>query len=641
MDISPTSSSAALHPHAHVAHDHAHHEEELGFWRKYVFSTDHKVIGIQYGITGLLFLFFGFCLMMLMRWQLAYPGQALPVLGPLLRYLCGDQMVLADANGNIGVMSADLYNSFGAMHGTIMVFLGVVPVGFAAFGNYVVPLQIGAPDMAFPKINMASFWSFFAGGVLMCLAFFLPGGSAKSGWTSYPPLANIADQPQPDQLAAFLQPIAPLLTGQTLWLIGMVFLITSSLLGAVNFITTIIQLRAPGMTWMRLPFFCWAQLITAYILLLAFPPLEAAGVMQLMDRVAGTSFFSPSGLVVNGQMVIQSGGGSPLLWQHLFWFLGHPEVYVLILPAMGIVADVIANNTRKPMWGYKAAVFSALVIGFLSFIVWAHHMYLTGMGTKVAAFFQTTTILISVPSVIILTALLISLYGGSIRFTTPMLFATAFLPMFGIGGLTGIPLAFSSLDLYLHDTYYVIAHFHYVVAPGTIFAIFAGIYYWFPKVVGRSMNDFWGRVHFWGSLIFINGLFMPMFLQGMMGMHRRWYDGGVSYPITSGQTVFGLTGLQWNPVMSWSAWMLGLVQIIFIVNFVWSIWRGRKVSRNPWNATTLEWAAPSPPPHGNFDTPIAVHRGPYEYNAPGAKDEFVMQCEPVSASAPAQVAAYH
>ena len=416
---------------SHPGHgeDHAHHEHpEPGFWEKYIFSTDHKVIGIQYGLMSLSFMLFGFFLMLLMRWQIAHPGVPVPVFGPLLEKILGQPAAH-------GAISPDLYNSFGAMHGTIMVFLGVVPLAFAAFGNYVTPLMIGAPDMAFPKLNMASFHVFFLGGVVMLVSFFIPGGAAQAGWTSYSPLASTIPT-----------------HGQAFWLVGMVFLITSSLLGAVNFIATIIQLRAPGMTWMRMPFFVWAQFVTAFILLLAFPPLEAAGVLQLMDNVAHTSFFLPTGLAVGGQLANISGGGSPLLWQHLFWFLGHPEVYVLILPAMGIVAEVISNNTRKPIWGYKSLVYSALFVGFLSFIVWAHHMYLTGMGQKIATFCQTTTMIISVPSVIILTCLLLSLWGGSIRLNTPMLFALGFLPMFGIGGLTGLPLGLAATDLYLHDT---------------------------------------------------------------------------------------------------------------------------------------------------------------------------------------------
>lgn len=591
--------------------EHAHARQSV--WARYVFSTDHKMIGIQYGLTALVFMLFGFFLMLGMRWQLAYPGQPLPLLG---RFFNPQHPFLPG-----GVMSADLYNSFGAMHGTIMVFLAVVPLAFGAFGNYVVPLQIGAPDMAFPRINMASYHAYFWGGVLMLASFLVPGGSAKSGWTSYSPLANVADT----QAMAPTVVFHPIFNGQTMWLIAMVLLITSSLLGSVNFITTIIQLRAKGMSWMRLPFFVWAQLVTAFLLLLAFPPLEAAGVMQLMDRLAGTSFFVPSGLYVGGKLLEASGGGSPILWQHLFWFLGHPEVYVLILPAMGIVCEVIAVNSRKPIWGYRSLVFAAIAVGFLSFVVWAHHMYLTGMGAKVSTFFQTTTVLISVPSVIILTALLISLWGGSIRFTTPMLFAAAFIPMFGIGGLTGLPLAFSAIDLALHDTYYVIGHFHYVVAPGTIFALFAGIYHWYPKITGRKMSEFLGRVHFWPSLLCMNGIFLPMFLQGMAGVHRRWYDGGGTLASPTYEFVRG--AIHWNEFMSISAFVLAVAQVPFIINVFASIWKGERVGDNPWEATTLEWATPTPPPHGNFEGPIEVARGPYEYSVPGHERDFLPQWE--------------
>jgi cytochrome c oxidase subunit 1 len=495
-----------------------------------------------------------------------------------------------------------------------MVFFGIVPIAFAAFGNFVVPLQIGAPDMTFPKINMASFHCFFVSCIIMLASFFVPGGAAKSGWTSYPPLAGVADMGDN---------FHPFLNGQTLWLVGMIFNITASLLGSVNFIATIIQLRAPGMTWMRLPFFTWAQFVTAWLLLLAFPPLEAAGVMQTMDRAFGTSFFMPTGLIVNGQLSEWSGGGSPILWQHLFWFLAHPEVYVLILPGIGMVAEIIANNTRKPLYGYKAMVGAIFVLGFLSFIVWAHHMYMTGMGAKVAGFFQTTTIMISVPSVILITALMLSLWGGSIRFTPPMLFATAFLPMFGIGGLTGIPLAFNAVDLYLHDTYYIIGHFHYVVAPGTIFAIFAGIYYWFPKATGRMMNNGLGHLHFWPSLIAMNGIFAPMMLQGMAGVHRRWYDGGITYEGIIKPVI------HWNNFMSVSAFLLCAAQLPFIINFCYSIFKGKKVPNdNPWDSTTVEWDTPSPPGHGNFTKEIAIYRGPYEYSVPGADKDFTPQTEP-------------
>jgi cytochrome c oxidase subunit I len=586
----------------HTETAHAHHED-LGFWRTYIFSVDHKVIGIQYAITGLLFLLFGFCLMMIMRYQLAFPGQPIPLIGG---WFGPDK-----APG--GVMLPEFYNQLGAMHGTIMVFLGVVPLAVGGFGNFVMPLQIGAPDMAFPKLNMMSYWVYFLGGLTMLSSFFVPGGSAQSGWTSYAPLSVIATM------------------GQTVWLFGMVFLITSSLLGSINFIVTIVQLRAKGLSYMRLPFFVWAQLVTSFLLLLAFPPLEGAAILQLMDRLAGTSFFLPSGLVVSNQALttmtgvatgaVRSGGGNPILWQHLFWFLAHPEVYVLILPALGIVSEIIANNTRKPLWGYRAMVYSVVFLGFMSFIVWAHHMFMTGMGTAMSAFFQTTTMIISIPSVVILTALLLSLWGASIRFTTPMLFALAFLPMFGIGGLTGLPLGLAPSDIHLHDTYYVIGHFHYVVAPGTLFALFGGVYYGFPKATGRKMNDLLGRIHFFGSFICINLVFMPMFIQGLGGMNRRMYDGGMQYAHNAGL-------LKWNLVIGFAAWGLGLFQIPFIINFFSSIKWGAVVDRNPWEATTLEWSAPSPPGHGNFLTEPIVYRGPYEYSVPGAPADFTPQFEP-------------
>ncbi|MDP6152165.1 MAG: cbb3-type cytochrome c oxidase subunit I [Phycisphaeraceae bacterium] len=573
-------------------HDHGHHEHELPWIRKYVFSTDHKVIGIQYGVTSLISLFFGFGLMMAMRYQLAYPGQSLGIFNT----------IFGDTFAPDGVIAPEFYNQLGAMHGTIMIFLGVVPLSVGAFGNFIVPLQIGAGDMAFPKLNMFSYWCYLPGAVVMLASFFFEGGAAQSGWTSYPPLTQ-----------------ANPFWGQTLWLVGMVFLITSSLLGAVNFLVTIIQLRAPGLTFWRLPFFVWAQFVTSVLLLLAFPPLEAAGVLQLMDRIADTSFFNPDGLVFNNEVQAFAGGGNPLLWQHLFWFLAHPEVYVLILPAMGIVGEIIANNTRKPLWGYKLLVYSAMFLGFMSFIVWAHHMYMTGMGTTIGAFFATTTMIISIPSVIILTCLLLSLWGTSIRFNTAMLFSLAFLPMFAIGGLTGLPLGLPASDIHLHDTYYVIGHFHYVVAPGSIFALFGGVYYWYPKATGRKMSEVLGKLHFWPSLIFINGVFLPMLFMGLHGVSRRLYD--------HTQYVHALEAQGWNTIISWSAWLLALAQIPFIINFVISL-RGEKVSDNPWQATTLEWSAPSPPPHGNFTKTPHVHREPYDYR-PDAPEGFVSQTQPM------------
>jgi cytochrome c oxidase subunit 1 len=502
---------------------------------------------------------------------------------------------------------------FGAMHGTIMVFFGVVPLGFAAFVNFVTPLQVGAPDMAFPKLNMWSFWLFFISGVIMVASFFLPTGAAQAGWTNYSPLAATIQMNSDSHFW----------TGQTQWLFAMVFNISASLLGAVNVLTTVINLRAKGLTWMRLPFFTWAMFVIAFLLLLAFPPLEVAALMQLSDQVFGSSFFLPTGLYTKEAGLLNvSGGGHPVLFQHLFWFLAHPEVYVLLLPAIAIVAEVIPCNTRKPLWGYKSMVYGLLTLGFLSFIVWAHHMYLTGMGSVVATFFQFTTVLISIPSVILLTCLMISLWGGSIRFPVPMLFATAFLPMFGIGGLTGLPLAFTFIDLYLHDTYYVIAHFHYIVAPGVIFGLFAGIYHWYPKVTGRMMGTKLGHLHFWPSLIAMNVLFAPMFIQGMAGFHRRWFDGGKVFEMTSHKYFY------LNEIISWGAWGLGIAQLPFIINFFYSAFAGKKVtSDNPWNATTLEWNTPTPPPHGNFLTEQVVYRGPYEYSVPGADKDFSPQWE--------------
>ncbi len=570
--------------HGHADHDHSHHD--LPFWKKYIFSQDHKIIGLQYGWTALLFLLYGFGLMLLMRWQFANPGQPLPLIG---NWFPESQMIG-------GVMLPEFFYQLGAMHGTVMVFLGVVPLAVGAFGNYLVPLQIGAPDMAFPKLNMMSYWLYFVGGVIMFASFWVPDGAAQSGWTSYPPLSILAGQ------------------GQTVWLVGMAFLINSSLLGSINFITTIVQLRADGLSFDRLPFFVWSQFVTSFLLLLAFPPLMAASVLQLFDRLFGSSFFMPTGLVVNDQVSAVAGGGNPVLWQHLFWFLAHPEVYVLILPAVGIVGEIIACNTRKPLYNYKALVYSAIFVGFMSFVVWAHHMFLTNMGTTMNTFFQVTTMIISIPSVIILTVLVLSLWGGSIRFNTPMLFAVAFLPMFGLGGLTGLPLGLAATDIHLHDTNYVIGHFHYVVAPGTIFALFAGIYHWFPKMTGRKMNETLGKIHFFFSLILMNCIFAPMLIQGLIGVLRRMYD-----PM---QYAHAQPAQPLNVFISISAGLLAIAQIPFIVNFFWSLFAGQKVEENPWQATTMEWTAPSPPSHGNFVTPPQAHRGPYEYSAPGCKKDF-------------------
>jgi cytochrome c oxidase subunit 1 len=497
--------------------------------------TDHKTIGLQYFATAMVFLLVGFLLMLLMRWQLAWPTSPLP---PAFAAVVGA------TNAPGGYMAPEFYNQLVAMHGTVMIFLAVVPLLTGAFGNYLVPLQVGARDMAFPRLNAASYWIYLAAGLLMLAAFFVEGGAANSGWTSYPPLAVMAAR------------------GQDFWLLGILLLGVSAMLNSVNIITTVVQLREPDLRLMRLPFLVWAQLVAALLLLLAFPPLQAAGILQLLDRTAGTSFFLPTGLLVSG-VPLQgvSGDGNPLLWQHLFWFLAHPEVYVLILPAIGIVSEIIPRFTGRPLWGYRGMVASVLFIGVMSMIVWAHHMFLTGMGTTLGAFFQVTTMIISVPSVVLITSLMLSLWGGSIQFTTPMLFALAFLPMFGIGGLTGLPLGLAASDVMLHDTWYVVGHFHFLVAPGTVFAIFAGVYYWFPLVTGRTLNHRLGVAHFWGSLLTMGAIFVPMFTLGLRGVNRRLYDAGLQYAHAQGT-------LPIQAHMTWAAVALGVAQLPFLAALV-------------------------------------------------------------------------
>jgi cytochrome c oxidase subunit 1 len=557
--------------------------------------TDHKTVGLQYAVTALGFLLVGFLLMLLMRWQLAWPTLPLPT---------ALAAIVGEANAPGGYMVPEFYNQLVAMHGTVMIFLAVVPLLTGAFGNYLVPLQIGAGDMAFPRLNAASYWVFLAAGLLMLGSFGITGGAANSGWTSYPPLAVIATR------------------GQDVWLAGIILLGLSSMLNAINVIATVVQLRAAGLTFMRLPFLVWSQLIAALLLLLAFPSLQVAAGFQLMDRLAGTSFFLPSGLIVNGAPLQgPAGGGNALLWQHLFWFLAHPEVYVLVLPAMGIVSEIIAANTRRPLWGYPAMVASVMFIGIMSLVVWAHHMFLTGMGTSVGTFFQVTTLIISIPSVVLITSLMVSLWGGSIRFTTPMLFAIAFLPMFGVGGLSGLPLGLAASDVALHDTWYVVGHFHFLVAPGTLFAIFAGIYHWFPKVTGRSLHRGLGIVHFWGSFVAMTAVFMPMFTLGLRGVNRRLYDAGLQY-------AHAQDTLPIQAHMTWAAVALGLVQLPFIINLIVSARRQVKTGDNPWEATTLEWQASSPPAPGNFSPLPVVHRGAYDYSVPGFPRDFAAQTDP-------------
>ena len=445
------------------------------------------------------FLLVGFLLMLLLRWQLAWPGQPIGIAWA----------IFGETNAPGGVLLPEFYYQLVSMHGSVMIFLAVVPLATGGFGGYLVPLMIGARGLAFPRLSVLGYIVYVVAGLLMVASFALPGGAANSGWTSYPPLAIIAS------------------AGQTWWLAGIFLLGVAAMLGAVNLLATVVACRAPGMTLLRMPFFVWAQVVTALLLLLAFPALQAAAVFQWMDRVVGSSFFLPSGLAVSNTPLAVAGGGNPLLWQHLFWFLAHPEVYVLVLPAMGIVAEVLTAHARRPLWRYGLMVNAVAALGGWSLVVWAHHMFLTGMGTTLSSFFQITTMVVSVPSVIVLTCLVVTLWGGAIRFTTAMCFALAFLPMFGLGGVTGLPLGLGPSNVILHDTFYVVGHFHYLVAPGTLFALFAGIYHWFPKLTGRRLNERLGLVHFVGSFVCMNAVFLPMFLMGLMGVNRRMYDAGV------------------------------------------------------------------------------------------------------------------
>ena len=565
--------------HGHDSHDHGdHHGAPHGLMR-WVTTTNHKDIGTMYLWFSFIMFLVGGVMALTIRAELFEPG--------------------------LQIVSPEFFNTMTTYHGLIMVFGAIMPA-FVGFANWLIPLMIGAPDMAFPRMNNWSFWLLPPAGILLMSSFLLPGGAAGVGWTMYAPLTSQMGPGMDTTIFA-------------VHLLGM-----SSIMGSINIITTILNMRAPGMTMMKMPMFVWTWLITAYLLIAVMPVLAGAVTMTLTDRHFGTSFFNAA------------GGGDPVLYQHIFWFFGHPEVYIIAIPAFGVVSQVIPAFSRKPLFGYASMVYATSSIAILSFIVWAHHMYLTGMGTKISTFFQATTMIISIPSVIILTCFFISLWGGSIRFNTPMLFALAFLPMFGIGGLTGLPLGFNVSDVHLHDTYYIIAHFHYVVAPGTIFALFAGVYYWYPKMTGRMMNEFWGRVHFWGSFVFMNVVFLPMFFQGMAGMLRRMSDGGANYSAAvnskaGADVVGGLSDniLSLHTGILWGAMCLGLAQIPFIINVFWSIKHGEKVKNdNPWDATTLEWQTPTPPPHGNFTHEPQVHRGPYEYSVPGHAVDFIPQNEP-------------
>ena len=557
------------------------------FLTTYVFSMDHKMIGKQFLIASFLMLFLGGCLAMAVRWQLGFPDTPLPG-GTLLP----ETMVDED-----GFMLPEFYNVLFSMHASIMIFFAVIPLLNGWFANFVLPLQIGARDMASPLLNMISFWLYVLAGIIVLSGFFVEGGAAAAGWTSYPPLSALAGM------------------GQTLWIIGVMILGFSSIMGSINYITTVFKLRAPGMAFGRMPLPVWAIFITAFMTLLATPVLTTAMIMLLLDNAFGTSFFLPD-IIVSGEL-LETSGGKPLLYQHIFWFYSHPAVYIMIMPAFGVVSEVISVFSRKPIFGYKMMVGSLISIAGMSFIVWAHHMYQSGLNATAAKFFMFTTIVITIPPTILIFNWLATLLGGNIRLRVPMLHALAFLSMFMIGGLSGLFLASTYGDIFFHDTYFVVAHLHYVLFGGSLFGIFAGTTYWFPKAFGRMMNQRLGQIHFWLTLIFFNLTFFTMHFLGFAGHMRRIAE-PMNYPFL--ESTQGL-----HTFITISALILGASQLIFAFNFIRSIFRGKEAPANPWDANTLEWSVKNPG-HGNWglSVPIVYH-GPYEYSHPEVLEDFLPQ----------------
>ena len=604
-----------MHDNEHASH---HHEES--FISKYLFSLDHKTIGKQFLIYGLIMFFVGGGLALLFRWQLAYPERPVPIIGASEKYMEEGEVVTGadrmweriydsdeeewlEVTMPNGVIEPAFYNMLFTMHATIMVFFVVVPILVGAFGNFLIPLMIGTRDMAFPILNMLSFWLAVLAAVVMAIGFFVPGGHAAAGWTGYAPLSSDPQWTGVDW-------------GQNLWAISLLIQGFSSLVGSINYITTIINMRAPGMTLFRMPLVIWSLFIVAILLLLAFPVLSSALALLIFDRLAGTTFFTATA----------EGGGDPLLWQHLFWFFGHPEVYILILPGMGIASELIPVFSRKPIFGYRSMVYAMIAIAFLGWIVWGHHMFQSGMQPVLGSAFMTTTMLIAVPSAIKTFNWLGTMYKGSIQFTSPMLHSIAFVSMFVIGGLSGIYMANTPVDIFIHDTYYIVAHIHYVVFGGSLFAIFGGIIFWFPKMYGRYMNDMLNKVHFWLTFVAFNCTFFPMHILGVGGHMRR-----ISNPMQY-EFLQGFEGM--NIFITMSAFTLGAAQLILVFNFFWSISRGKVAEQNPWHVNTLEWEAPTPVPHGNFVGPVpTVYRGPYEYSVPGEESDWIPQTQPEHASA--------
>jgi cytochrome c oxidase subunit 1 len=576
----PAQEHAATHDdHAHddhaAGHDHGHHPQS--FWSKYVFSVDHKMIAMQYLFTGLAMGIIGGFFSYVFRMQMAFPGHHVP---------------------GFGVVSPNEYNALITNHGTIMIFWLAMPVLIAAFGNFLIPLMLGCDDMVFPRINRLSYQIFLLSAIVLIASWFVPGGGFGGAWTAYPPLS-----------AKSQYNLTPL--GSTMWVIAVALEFVAFLLGGINFVTTAMNSRAPGMKMFDMPIVIWMIVLASMLFMGSVGPLFAGAIMLVFDQTIGTSFFDPV------------HGGDPILWQHLFWFFGHPEVYVVLLPAVGIVAEIITVFSRKKLFAYKTVLYTAFGTGVLSFFVWAHHQFIAGIDPRMANVFTATTVLISIPIAEMLFVFVATLYGGSIRLTVPMLWALAFIAEFLIGGVTGIFLGSSGADIYFHDTYFVLAHFHYTFVPIAVIAVFAGITYWYPKMFGRMMNETLGKIHFWGTIIPFNGIFIPLFLTGMGGDHRRIYN----YENFPELTTPHLQHLRQFATVSLV--ILIAFQIPLLINFFVSLKRGKIAGNNPWNANTLEWQATSPPPHGNFAELPNCYRGPYEYSAPDRESDFWPQNEPV------------
>ena len=587
----------------HDSHDHHDHHEET-FISKYVFSQDHKMIGKQFLITAVFMGLVAMLLSLLFRIQLAWPGESSDFLS----------LFLGETWAPGGVLKENMYLGLVTIHGTIMVFFLLTGGLSGTFSNILIPLQLGARDMASGFLNMISYWLFAISSVIMLVSLFIETGPAMAGWTIYPPLSALPQAIEGSGL------------GMTLWLVSMTLFIAGSLIGSLNYIVTVLNLRTTGMSMTRMPLTIWAFFVTAILGVLSFPVLLSAAVLLMMDRLAGTSFYL-SDIIVGGEM-LENHGGSPLLYQHLFWFLGHPEVYIVLLPALGLSSEIISTNARKPIFGYRAMIGSILAIGFLSFIVWGHHMFITGMNPFLGSVFVFTTLLIAIPSAVKVFNYITTLWRGSIVFTPAMLFAIGLVSTFITGGVTGIILADSALDIAVHDTYFVVAHFHIVMGMSAVFGMFAGVYHWFPKMYGRMLNTRLGYAHFWVTIVGAYGVFFPMHFVGLAGAPRRYYDYSV-YNEFDTNTYDMMLDL--NVIITVFAIVAAIGQLIFLFNFFYSIYRGPVAVQNPWRSNTLEWTTPVEHIHGNWPGALPiVHRWPYDYSKPGAEEDFILQTVPLA-----------